>query len=102
MRRRLRIAALVVLAALAFLVAPAIALAASGDEVGQNLGSLLRSTAGALYSGVVAIFSLGFLINRNFTALVIFFVAAIVVGWLVFAPNEVAEAAKAIAGRVLP
>ena len=32
-----------------------------------------------------------------------FFVsAAIVVGWLVFAPGQVAEAAKAIAQRVLP
>jgi hypothetical protein len=101
-RRRLRLAALAVLAVGALLLAPAVALAATGNEVGQNLGSLLRSTAGALYSGIVAIFSLGFLINRNFTALVIFFVAAIVVGWLVFAPNEVAEAAKAIAGRVLP
>ncbi|OJU80908.1 MAG: hypothetical protein BGO11_14015 [Solirubrobacterales bacterium 70-9] len=102
MRRRARIAALVVLAALAFLGAPAIALAASGNEIGQNLGSLLRSTAGALYGGIVAVFSLGFLINRNFAALVIFFVAAIVVGWLVFDPGAVAEAAKAIAQRVLP
>jgi hypothetical protein len=101
-RRRLRVAALALAACWALLVAPAVALAASGDEVGQNLGSLLRSTAGALYGGIVAIFSLGFLINRNFTALVIFFCAALVVGWMVFDPGAVADAAKAIAGQVLP
>jgi hypothetical protein len=102
MRRRLRIIAPVAAAFLALLVLPAVALAANGNEVGQNLGSLLRSIAGALYGGIVAIFSLGFLINRNFTALVIFFCAAIVVGWMVFDPGAVADAAKAIAGRVLP
>lgn len=102
MRRRPRIAALALAAGVALLLAPAVALAASGNDVGQNLGSLLRSTAAALYSGIVAIFALGFLINRRFAELVIFFCAAIVVGWLVFAPGEVADAAKAIAGRVLP
>lgn len=102
MRRHLRIALLVAAAVIALLLVPAAALAATGNDVGHNLGSLLRSTAAALYTGVVAIFALGFLINRKFTELVLFFCAAIVVGWLVFAPGEVAEAAKAIAQRVLP
>jgi hypothetical protein len=31
-----------------------------------------------------------------------FFVAAILVGWLVFAPDQVASAARAIGQRVLP
>ncbi len=102
MKRRFRVVALAVLAAGVLLLAPAAAFAASGNDIGHNLGSLLRSTAAALYTGVVAIFSLGFLINRKFTELVIFFCAALVVGWLVFAPGEVAEAAKVIAQRVLP
>ena len=40
--------------------------------------------------------------NRRFTELLTFFCAAIVVGWLVFAPGQVADAAKAIASQVLP
>jgi cell division protein FtsW (lipid II flippase) len=101
-RRLLRIALPVAVAVIALLVVPAAALAASGNDIGHNLGSLLRSTAAALYTGVVAIFALGFLINRKFTELVVFFCAALVVGWLVFAPGEVAEAAKVLAQRVLP
>ena len=31
-----------------------------------------------------------------------FFVAAVVVGWLVFSPDQVADAARAIGERVLP
>lgn len=102
MRRRARsiLGALLAVAIVA-LVAPAAALA-GGNSIGQNLAGLLREYAGELYTGIVAIFALVFLINRRFTELVMFFCAAIVVGWLVFAPGQVAEAAKAIAHQVLP
>ena len=100
MRRRLHIAVLLVVAAL--LLAPATALAAGGNSVGSNLAGLLREYAGELYTGIVAIFALFFLVNRRFTELMMFFVAAIVVGWFVFAPGEVADSAKAIAHQVLP
>lgn len=89
-------------AAVALFLAPAIALAARGNDVGSNLSGLLRQYAGELYTGIVAVVALIFLINRKFTELVIFFCAAIVVGWLVFAPDQVADAARAIARRVLP
>ena len=102
MRRRLRIAFLAVFAAAALLLAPAAALAAGGNNVGSNLAGLLREYAGELYTGIVAVVGLVFLINRRFTELVMFFCAAIIVGWLVFAPGQVAEAAKAIAHQVLP
>ncbi|MGD9734005.1 MAG: hypothetical protein AB7V58_00095 [Solirubrobacterales bacterium] len=102
MRRRLRIAAFALLTVSVLLLAPAAALAASGNDVGGNLASLLRQYAGELYTGIVAIFALVFLINRKYTELVLFFCAAIVVGWLVFAPGQVADAARAIAHRVLP
>jgi hypothetical protein len=101
-RRRVRIASVAVLAAVALLLAPAAALAAGGNSVGSNLSGLLREYAGELYTGIVAIFALVFLVNRRFTELLVFFCAAIVVGWLVFAPGQVAEAAKAIAHQVLP
>lgn len=104
--RRARLVCLGVLAALAAgvvtLLAPSVAQAAGGNSVGRNLAGLLREYAGELYTGIVAVFALVFLTNRKFTELLVFFCAAIVVGWLVFAPGQVADAAKAIARQVLP
>ena len=91
----------VALAALALMVEPVVALAA-GNNVGRNIGSLLREYAGQIYGGIVAIVGLVFLINRKFTELAMFFLAAILVGWLVFSPEQVANAARAIGQRVLP
>jgi hypothetical protein len=99
--RRLRLATSVVLAAIALMLAPAASLAA-GNDVGHNIGSLLRHYAGEVYGGIVAIVGLVFLINRKFTDLAMFFLAAIMVGWLVFSPDQVADAARAIGQRVLP
>jgi len=99
--RRLRLATSVALAAIALMLAPAAALAA-GNDVGHNIGSLLRQYAGEVYGGIVAIVGLVFLINRKFTDLAMFFLAAIMVGWLVFSPDQVADAARAIGQRVLP
>jgi hypothetical protein len=99
--RKFQLASLVVAAAVALLLAPAAALAA-GNNIGHNLGAVLRESAGELYGGVVAIVGLLFLINRRFTDLAMFFLAAILVGWLVFSPDQVADAARAIGQRVLP
>jgi hypothetical protein len=101
MKRRLRFAAVACTAAMALLLAPAAALAA-GNDVGHNLGSLLRHYASEVYGGIVAVVGLVFLLNRRFTDLAMFFVAAIMVGWLVFSPDQVADAARAIGQRVLP
>lgn len=78
------------------------ALAQSGDDVGQNLGELLRGYAGQIYGGVVAIVSLVFLINRRYTELGLFFIAAVLVAWLVFSPDQVANTARGIGDQVLP
>jgi hypothetical protein len=75
---------------------------ASGNDVALNLGDFLRKSAGEIYGGVVALFALPFLFTRRFTELGLYFVAAIVVGWLVFSPDQVAAAARAVAGQVLP
>jgi len=99
--RRARLALLLAGVAVALLVEPAAALAA-GNDVGRNIGSLLRHYAGQIYGGVLAIVGLVFLINRRFTDLAVFFVAAVLVGWLVFSPDSVADMARAIGQRVLP
>jgi hypothetical protein len=83
------------------LLAPSTALAA-GNDVGRNLGALLRQYAGEVYGGIVAVVGLVFLINRRYTDLGLFFVAAVLVAWLVFSPDQVAHAARAIGDRILP
>ncbi|HWA55255.1 MAG TPA: hypothetical protein VG816_13885 [Solirubrobacterales bacterium] len=102
MKRRVLVALLLGLAACAFLLAPAAALAASGNDVGHNIGSTLRHYAGEVYGGIISIVGLVFLLNRKFTDLAVFFVAAVLVGWLVFSPDQVADAARAIGQRILP
>jgi hypothetical protein len=101
-RRRFALALLVALAASVLLLAPAAALAASGNDVGHNIGSTLRHYAGEIYGGIIAIVGLVFLLNRKFTDLAVFFVAAVLVGWLVFSPDQVANAARLIGQRILP
>lgn len=72
-----------------------------GNDVAQNIGDLLRSTAAQVWGGIVAVISLVFLINRRFTELAMFVLAAVVVAWLVFSPDQVASAARAIGRQVL-
>ena len=101
MRRR---AALALAAALAVGVALSFApeALAAGKDVGRNIGSTLRHYAGQIYGGVIAIVGLVFLVNRRFTDLAVFLLAAVLVGWLVFTPGQVADAARAIGDRILP
>jgi hypothetical protein len=101
MSRLLRLTTSACLVAIGFLLAPPAALAA-GNDVAHNLGSLLRGYASEVYGGIIAVVGLVFLLNRKFTDLALFFVAAILVGWLVFSPDQVADAARAIGQRVLP
>ena len=101
MSRGARLALLLAGVAFALLMEPAAALAA-GNDVGHNIGSLLRHYASQIYGGIIAIVGLVFLLNRRFTDLAVFFIAAVLVGWLVFSPDQVADAARAIGQRVLP
>lgn len=101
MSRRLGVPLLAAAAVLVLMVEPAFALAA-GNDVGRNIGQLLRHYASQIYGGIIAIVGLVFLLNRKFTDLAVFFVAAVLVGWLVFSPDQVADAARAIGQRVLP
>lgn len=99
--RRPDVLALVVLAAvlILLLVVPD-ALAQSGNDVGRNLGGLLRRYAGQVYGGIVGIVSLIFLLNRRYTELVMFLLAAVCVAWLVFSPDQIARAARAIGREI--
>jgi len=106
--RRPRLAFVIVLSAaaatglaLSALALPPEALAA-GNDVGRNLGSVLRRYAGEVYGGIVAVVGLVFLLNRRFTDLAVYFLAAVLVGWLVFSPDQIADAARAIGNQVLP
>ncbi|MGH2742427.1 MAG: hypothetical protein ACRDN8_08080 [Thermoleophilaceae bacterium] len=78
------------------------ALAQAGNDMGQNLGDLLRRYAGQIYGGVIAIVALIFLINRRYTELGLFFLAAVLVAWLVFSPDQVADTARGIGDEILP
>ncbi len=75
-------------------------IAQSGNDVGRNLGGLLRRWGGQLYGGVVAIVSLLFLVNQRYKDLALFLVAAVVVAWLVFSPDQVARAARGIGRQI--
>ena len=90
----------VVIASLVLLLAGAPVALAAGNDVGSNLASLLEQYAGELYGGIVAVFSLTFLVNRRYTELALFLLAAVVVAWMVFAPGEIGSAAQAIGKQI--
>ncbi len=75
-------------------------IAQAGNDVGRNLGGLLRRWGMQLYGGVVAIVSLLFLVNQRYKDLALFLVAAVVVAWLVFSPDQVARAARGIGRQI--
>jgi hypothetical protein len=79
---------------------PASALAETGNDVGANLSKLLRHYAGELYGGVIAIVGLVFLLNRRYGELATFLLASVVVAWLVFSPDQVADAARSIGNQI--
>jgi hypothetical protein len=101
-RRLLATTTLLACAGLALWLAPEAFAASGGNDVGHNIGSTLRHYAGEIYGGVLSIVGLVFLLNRRFTDLAVFFVAAVLVGWLVFSPDQVADMARAIGERILP
>lgn len=100
-RRALVFVAFAAVVVVGLMVAPE-ALAQAGNDVGENLGGLLRRYAGQIYGGIIAIVALVFLINRRYTELGMFLLAAVVVAWLVFSPDQVADTARGIGDEILP
>jgi hypothetical protein len=82
------------------LVAPDAFAAGGGNSVGSKVGELLKGYAGEVYGGLAGVSSLVFLWNRRYTELATFLVAAIMVGWLVFAPGSIGSAAGSIAKQI--
>lgn len=72
------------------------ALAASGASIGTNLGNLLASWARSLFSGVVALVSVVFLVNRRYNDLALFVAASVLVGGLIFSASTVAKVIRSI------
>jgi hypothetical protein len=79
---------------------PPSAASASGNEVGANVGNLLKHYAGELYGGVVAIIAVLCLMNRRYVELATFLFAAVVVAWMVFDASNIATAAEAIGKQI--
>jgi hypothetical protein len=74
--------------------------ASGGSNVGRNVGNLLKGYAADLYGGIVAAFSLVFLWNRRYIELATFLFAAVVVAWMVFAPDQIGKAAETIGKQI--
>ena len=70
--------------------------AGQGERVGENVGDLLGGWAKSLYVGIAGLVALMFLLNRRFADLMLFMVAATVVGGFVMATNEVANTVRDI------
>jgi hypothetical protein len=73
---------------------------ASGNDVGKNVGDLLKHYAGELYGGIVGIIAVICLLNRRYVELATFLFAAVVVAWMVFDPSSIAKAAEAIGKQI--
>jgi uncharacterized membrane protein YccC len=100
MSRQRRICLISLLTACVLVLFPTSAFAASGNDVGANVGNLLKHYAGELYGGIVGVISLMFLLNRRYTELAVFLFAAIVVAWMVFSPGDISSAAQGIGRQI--
>jgi len=67
---------------------------AASDNVGKNFGDLLQKYAAQFYLGLIAIVSLIFLVNKAYSQLGVFLIAAVVVGMLVVTPDNFLDLAK--------
>jgi len=98
---RLALLIAAILGPVVLLVPDAALAAAAGNDVGKNIGNLLRHYAAELYGGILAIISVFFLLHRRYGELGLFLFASVIVAWLVFSPDNVASAARAIGRQIL-
>lgn len=99
MSHRRRISIVVWFAAWLLMLLPAAAFGA-GNDIGKNVGDLLKHYAGELYGGVVGVLAVVGLLNRRYTELAVFLFASVVVAWMVFDPSNIAKAAEAIGKQI--
>ena len=98
---RVRVTLLVATAAAALLTGADVALAQSGEDVGQNVGEWLGDQAVWLWLGIGAIGSIVFLINRRFGELMAFLAAMGLIGIIVVAPGPLQDTVEGLAERFL-
>ena len=75
----------------AWLVLAPTALAQQGTDIGNNIGDIAQEWAGGIFFGILALFSVYYLLKRDFTQFAVFLIIGVLVGGLVLEP----ESAKA-------
>ncbi len=90
MRRPIRYLKAAAFAVAGSLATAQAALAQEGEQVGENIADLLGGWAEPLFVGIAAIISLVLLLKRDYAAMALFVMAAMVVGGFVFAPQAIA------------
>ena len=75
----------------AWLVLAPAALAQRGTDIGNNIGDIAQEWAGGIFFGILALFSVYYLLKRDFTQFAVFLIIGVLVGGLVLVP----ESAKA-------
>lgn len=87
-------------AMLCVLLSPEPAAAAGAGEVAHNFLGIGHKVATLAYGPVIALGGVFFLVNRRYTELAVYFIAALFVGALVYSPDAIASAARAIGREV--
>ncbi len=77
------------------LLAPA-ALAQRGTDIGNNIGDIAQEWAGGIFFGVLALFSVYYLLKRDFSAFAVFLIIGVLVGGLVLVPESAEAAIKGL------
>jgi hypothetical protein len=87
----------------AMLVVPDLALGADGgvENAGGKLGQILGDWGRQIFVGIVALVAVFFLIQRKYTDLAIFGLAALFVGWLAMSPDGVANAGRDLLNSIV-
>lgn len=80
----------------AWLVLAPAALAQQGTDIGTNIGDIAQEWAGGIFFGVLALFSVYYLLKRDFTAFAVFLIIGVLVGGLVLVPESAEAAIKGL------
>ena len=80
----------------AWLALPPAALAQRGTDIGNNIGDIAQEWAGGIFFGVLALFSVFYLLKRDFTSFAVFLIIGVLVGGLVLVPESAEAAIKGL------
>ncbi len=80
----------------AWLVLAPTALAQRGTDIGNNIGDIAQEWAGGIFFGILALFSVYYLLKRDFTQFAVFLIIGVLVGGLVLVPESAEAAIKGL------